>query len=565
MSAETVGVLRKSKPILLSSTIVLSLLTLPMLVAFTTIRWRFLFNLFAADSMYYMGIANNWVKFGFPTFDGEEITNGFHPLWELVLAGVFWISGVPNENQLYVTFALSLALVLVSLTLLGSLAIRHLGVVRGATGIFMLFPGAYTLLGNPTSRTSGDPGVLYRLEPWSAINGIESTLSMALWSIAIYLLMRRLDACKENNAATEQSGVWTHLFDYRVRVVLAAIVLARVDDAIVLGTIVMIVWVFNTGTTAQRVYQISRILLLPVMALVVYTLVNIAATGSPFQTSGMSKTGLSLALNIPMLAGAVIGLSHRWDWIYAAERAYPLIFCSVVSGISLVLLNTALKEIRDKSRVYQLALILFFYVLIKSLFFISFVKLYSQGYWYYFVIVLLLNFIIAIVVVRMIPARGIYKYTALIGAATVTTLSVGTEGHMMSSTEGMLGNHSISNYAETAYTLWTHKHEIREAFGRRDPSAKLIDNLDGMYGFLLDMPAASVTGLVSGRRDLNDRGRVGFWNSILPRGYSIISSVGYINPLEEKTIRLREVYRSVDGKIVFFQVIPADSASAIRQ
>jgi hypothetical protein len=558
VSAETVDVPRQSKAILLCSTIVLCLLALPLIVAFATIGWRFLFNLLAADSMYYMGIANNWIKFGFPTFDGEQITNGFHPLWELLLAGIFWIAGVHNHYQLYVTVALSFTFVLASLTFLGSLAIRHLGVAKGTTGILLMFPGAYTLLANPTSRTSDAPGVHYRLEPWSAINGMESTLSLALWSLAIYLLVRRLEIYNKNNASIDQSGGWTHVFSYPVRVVLVAIVLARLDDAIVFAPIAAIVWIFSSGTTRQRIHQIAQILLLPVMALVVYTLVNIAATGSALPVSGASKTGLWLAYNVSVLPGAVLGLLPQLDWIYIAERAYPLIFCTVISGISLVLLNTTLKEIRDTSRLYQLALIFLLYVLIKSLFFISFVGLMEQGYWYHFVTVLMLNFIIAIILVRMIPAHGIYKYTALIGAATVATLALGTEGHLLSSREGMLGDNWISNYAETGYTLWIHKQEIREAFSRRDPSAKLIDNLDGMYGFLLDLPTASVTGFASGRKDLDDRRRVGFWNSVLPRGYSIISAVGYIHPSQEKGIKLREFYRSPDGKLVFFQVISAD-------
>lgn len=562
MNTESVDVLKHSKAIVFSLTIVLCLLALPLIVAFATIGWRVLFNLLAADSMYYMGIANNWIKFGFPTFDGEQITNGFHPLWELLLAGIFWLSGVPNHYQPHVTVALSLIFVLVSLTLLGSLAIRCLGVVKGITGILIMFPGAYTLLVNPDSRGYSEPGVLYRLEPWSAINGMESTLSLALWSLAIYLLIRRLEICKKNNAAIDQSCGWTYIFNYPVRVVLAAIVLARLDDAILFAPIAMIIWIFNRGAPRQRIHEISQILLLPVMALVAYMLVDIVATGGLLSTSGTSKTSLSLASNISMLVGAVLGLHGRF-WTPVAQRAYPLIFCAGLSGISLVLLSTALKEVRDTSRVYQLALIFFLYVLMKSFFLVAFVELIYQGYWYNFVMVLMFNFIIAIILVRMIPAHGIYKHAALIGASIVTILSLGTEGHMMSSREWKFGDSGIGNYAETAYTLWIDKQVIREAFSRQDPSAKLIDNLDGMYGFLLDLPAASVTGLVSGRKDLDNRRRVGFWNSVLPRGYSIISAVGYIHPSEEKGLKLQELYRSPDGNVVFFKVISADSVGAV--
>jgi hypothetical protein len=321
------------------------------------------------------------------------------------------------------------------------------------------------------------------------------------------------------------------------------------------------VWVFNSGTTRQRLQQIAQILLLPVLMLGGYALLNIATTGSPLPVSGARKTGLALPHNVSMLADAVSGVARGWEWIYTAERAYPLIFCAALSGIAVVLLNTTFKGLRDTSRLYQLAQILLAYVLLKSSFFIGFVGLELQGYWYNFVTVLMLNFLIAVLLVRTIPAHGGYKFAALIGAALVTTLAVGTEGHMLSSKDGMLGEDRISNYAETAYLLWTHKQEIRAAFSQRDPTAKLVDNLDGMYGFLLDMPAASVTGLASGRKDLDERRRLGFWNSVLPRGYSIISAVGYEHVTEEKGIGYRDFYSSPDGKVVFFQVVASHSVT----
>jgi hypothetical protein len=512
--------------------------------------------------MYYMGIANNWVKYGFPTFDGEQITNGFHPLWELLLVGIFWISGVPNHYQIFVSVALSLAFVFAAFALLGSLAIRHLGFIRGTTGILLMFPGAYTLLCNPESRDHpADPGVLYRLEPWSAIDGMESALSLALWSLALALTVHQIDICNKTRALGKLDD-WTCVFNYPVRLVLVAIVLSRLDDAIILAPIAVIVWIFNSETTRHRIHQISQILMLPAAALVAYMLISVIATGSILPTSGTQKVGLSFEFNIPLIANAVLGYVHSWDWVAVATRTYPLIFCAALSCISLVLLNTSLKQSRDTSRLYQVALSFFIYVFIKSLFLMIFVNLYHQGYWYNFVSVLMLNFVIAVVLIQMIPAQGLYKYAALVGVAMVTTLSIGSEGHLMSATGQKLSDKDISNYADASYTLWMHKQEIREAFSRQAASAKLIDNFDGGYGFLLDLPAVSVTGLPSGRKDLSDRERVGFWNSILPRGYSIIGSLGYIQLSEENGIKAREVYTSPDGKVSFFQVISGDSVAA---
>ncbi len=557
MYIEATNKLSQSRYILYSWIIATCILIAPLLISFLTIGWRVIFSLFAADSMYYMGVANNWVRYGFPTFDGEQISNGFHPLWELLITGVFWIFHVPHDYQLYVVFALSFVLVSVSLTLLGSIAMGRFGLVRGGVVILLMFPGAYTLLGNPASHVSGDPGVLYRLEPWSAINGMESTLSLALWSLAIYLVIRRLEIGKKYGEAIDQSVDWPFIINLPVRIVLVGIVLTRLDDAIILASIGIVALLFNRGSTFQRIHQLSKILILPVIALVAYLSINLVVVGTPLPVSGVSKTGFALLQNLFKCASSVLGLDIRWSWIYVAERAYPVMFCITLAIISIFLLKTKFIEAIEKSRLYQLMLILFIYILIKSLFLLFFISFWLQGYWYYFVMIFILNFIIASALISAIPSRRDYEYTALAGAALVVTLALGNETHLLNTREGMIDIVWLANYTETAYQLWTHKKDIREAFVKQDPSAKLIDNYDGMYGYLLDMPAVSVSGLVSGKKDLDDRKKIGFWNSVLPRGYSIISRRGYLNLENETGIKWREFYKSPDGKIEFYQVMLA--------
>jgi hypothetical protein len=342
-----------------------------------------------------------------------------------------------------------------------------------------------------------------------------------------------------------------------VRIVLVGIVLTRLDDAIILASIGIVALLFNTGSTRQRIHELSKILILPVIALVAYISINLAVMGTPLPVSGAGKTGFALLRNLHMFINAVLGRSIGWGWAYLAERAYAVIFCVTSAIISIILLSTKLKGAKENFRLYQLALILFLYILVKSLFLIFLVNIGNQGYWYYFVMIFTLNFIIASALISAIPARRIYEYTALAGAAMLVTLALGTESHLIGAREGMLDDHWLSNYAETAYQLWTHKNDIREAFHKQDPSAKLIDNFDGMYGYLLDMPAISVTGLVSGKKDLDDRRKAGFWDSVLPRGYSIISNIGYLRLPNETGIKWREFYKSPDGKIEFYQVMLA--------
>ena len=38
------------------------------------------------DAFYYFGVARRWSRQGFPTFDGIDATNGYHPLWQWLLS-----------------------------------------------------------------------------------------------------------------------------------------------------------------------------------------------------------------------------------------------------------------------------------------------------------------------------------------------------------------------------------------------------------------------------------------------------------------------------------------------
>ena len=58
-------------------------------------------SLFIDDAFYYLLIARNFAESGLPTFDGIHATNGFHPLWMLMLAAMYKVIGdlSPEETM----------------------------------------------------------------------------------------------------------------------------------------------------------------------------------------------------------------------------------------------------------------------------------------------------------------------------------------------------------------------------------------------------------------------------------------------------------------------------------
>ena len=60
---------------------------------FLPMRW--LVTIVADDCFYYFKIAQNLAATGIPTFDGINITNGFHPGWMVVLVGL--VNVLPSD------------------------------------------------------------------------------------------------------------------------------------------------------------------------------------------------------------------------------------------------------------------------------------------------------------------------------------------------------------------------------------------------------------------------------------------------------------------------------------
>jgi hypothetical protein len=71
---------------------------------------------FEDDAYFIFQIASNLVNTGIPTFDGYELTNGFHPLWVLLLSGIalpFRLLFESQSSQYYTNIFLILSAVLI--------------------------------------------------------------------------------------------------------------------------------------------------------------------------------------------------------------------------------------------------------------------------------------------------------------------------------------------------------------------------------------------------------------------------------------------------------------------
>lgn len=128
---------------------------------------------FIDDAFYYLLIARNFAETGVPTFDGIHATNGFHPLWMLMLAAMYKVAGggVGLITQLVAAKMLEWGMLAAAL----AMCVFAFHRLRARTPLAWGFLGAAIVLLAPR---------LYLFD-----QGMESTLAAGLLLACIYAIL----------------------------------------------------------------------------------------------------------------------------------------------------------------------------------------------------------------------------------------------------------------------------------------------------------------------------------------------------------------------------------------
>ena len=191
---------------------------------------RGIFSFVSGDSFLYLTIAERSAG-RFFTFDGSTPTNGFHPLWQVVLTALL---GGQEQTQtgtarpLLITFAVSTGLVAAGTTLT-ALAIHRY--TRSVVMGLLTIPGAYFLLIGSVFRNNSI---------WEQIGGMESGLSVLFGGLTFFIISVHV---------TRPNVTWDDLFDrtgfrslfLQLGLVLPLLFLSRLDDIFLLGTLSLLV------------------------------------------------------------------------------------------------------------------------------------------------------------------------------------------------------------------------------------------------------------------------------------------------------------------------------------
>lgn len=208
------------------------------------------------DAFYYFGIARNLVTGNGVTFDGANVTNGFHPLWLALIAPFFAL--FQGDDVLPIRLSLSLA---AGFDLCTGLMAGHL-VKRMTQDKLAVWLAMFFYLFNP--------GVLKE-----SINGLETSLNV--WLVAICFLLYLPNVRSGSSAMT--------LSNWKIMgIVWGLVMLARTDNAILVAVMLMGVMISKRSwralSTVARMGGVALCVLSP------WLLWNWFQFGSVFQSSG---------------------------------------------------------------------------------------------------------------------------------------------------------------------------------------------------------------------------------------------------------------------------------------
>jgi hypothetical protein len=208
------------------------------------------------DAYYYFNIARHFAAGRGFTFDGLSQTNGFHPLWALLLGGLYALTSGSGDGPIHLALSIS---ALIDTATIGLIYLT----LRRLTG-----DGGAACLG----------AALYAFNPLlviEAVNGLETALAACLFALCSYwYLVKVRGTSKVRRTSQVMLGVVGGLM-----------VLARTDSAFLLAVIALD-WLWRE----RRSGLLGLALTLAVAALVASPWIawNAYILGGPVQSSGVA-------------------------------------------------------------------------------------------------------------------------------------------------------------------------------------------------------------------------------------------------------------------------------------
>ena len=319
------------------------------------------------DAFFYFGIAKNIAAGKGATFDGSIMTNGFHPIYALLLVPIFWFSIQNPEIPVHAALTiLSIFNVLTGYVIF--LIIRKIaGQIAGLFGAFLWLFNPFVIL--------------------IALSGVEVGVAAFFISLCIYVHLGIRDANQLSFPKIILLGLLT-----------ALAVLSRVDAVFIFITIALDLWYLsyrNRNSLSRSIAQPTLYCGITLLLLAPWFLWNLYHFGTIRQISGVTLPNIAHNMYL-MKYNTYLSLSfvktelyHLKVWIENTIRFSGGIGLFVILFIFFAI--SARKNIVAETLGMLCKIKVLNFVLFSSIFLISFYALYFWGWlrpWYYLSVLL---------------------------------------------------------------------------------------------------------------------------------------------------------------------------------
>lgn len=499
----------------------LSLLSVPVVVDLAVSGKNTPFRYFAADAFYAFTIARNFAETGIPSFDQIYPTNGFHPIWELLLGCLYKVcirAGFAETVFLFLVVLVSVVFVSLGVLFIGRAFMKCCG---GLPSSFALFPvGIYALAILPIWIYSTDvigyknpfegPLPLYGTM-WSFINGVESPLAIFFFGLLTLMFIQYQKATLGRCAV--------------MGLVAGLLVLSRLDQVFIalpcaLGFVIA-VKSEGKGKFFAKSALFCVFCLVPIM---VYLVINYAYAGSMMPVSGAAKTTFPMPTKENLYYLHVVltrpFLDEFWlDMFYRqAQMILPacvaVFFCIWVLFRKSAVKNGIIDRILTLNAMEYFLLVTSVGVVCLAGYNFFFVRWNGPGHWYFPVSILHTTIIFLYIFQKAKNCR--LPYTWKLAGCIALCLLVFFAFHRRE----QYHNRYAKFYFEEA-------EKIREFYKEYIP--KIIENDDGIIAFSTGFPCMTGFGLAL------DREAFQYWKKgrlvelALERGFDRVASLVYKN------------------------------------
>jgi len=523
------------------------------------------FAYLASDSFYYLTIARHWAQEGLSSFDGQQLTNGYHPLWQWLTTGLYRLNellGLHESALLYSLTLICVALVGWGLKRLVDASLYHASSAGVLAGSLLLPVGLFSLLCAPLWWSLGLSGVQAQSgieggrplfgTAWIYMNGMESGLVIVsfaalLWRAARGQLTVSYSACLKTGA------------------LLAALTLSRLDHGLIAA------WIY-LGCLGQALLRERQTDSAPLsrgrallslsapfaLPIALYLLYNHEVFGSALPLSGKLKSSFPRLTNsnIDHLR-ALLSAHPPAHWLPRAGRwlqmAIPALFALawLPSWLSFTQRDGRVSLGARPQRTELDALLGWSALGVLSLFVYNllFVGLFHQGTWYYPVSTLF---------VSLVSLRWIEWLSPLIQRAP-SWLSRRLSPKLWASLSALLTLfifmqlHRVEVRAKWSELYYEEAPKLREHYG--DETPKLLSYDDGIVAFATALPTLSGLGFALDREGAAAYQSKTLLELAVQRGHVYLTSLAYFNQDLMKRLPPDGQLRSAYHKRVFEKLL----------